>query len=273
MFVYVLCYGFLINIINMPFDKGANIEGSKYAYKNLKNELDFIKTNKVINVKNCDTNFYRNIFNDAFMGCWNTLNEDKMPLLIGGDHSCVISSIFASNEFCLMNNHKLGVLWFDAHADFNTVETSPSGNIHGVPVSVLCGHTLPYLSYGKYLYPDQFLYYGVRDIDSLEFSRFQDYNMNFIDYNSLIDYQMIEVHNWMSNFDKIHISFDMDCLDPKDFCGINTPVKNGPKYEDVMNILQEIKKTKKLVSMDLVEYNPTINNNNSAVLDVLKQIF
>tara|TARA_Y100000816_G_C25957793_1_gene499737 strand:+ start:41 stop:862 length:822 start_codon:yes stop_codon:yes gene_type:complete len=273
MFIYTLCYGFLINIINMPFDKGANIQGSKYAYNNLKNELDFIKINKVINIKDCDNNYYRNIFNDAFMGCWNTHNEEKFPLLIGGDHSCVISSIFASNEFCLMKKDKLGILWFDAHADFNTMETSPSGNIHGVPVSVLCGHTLPYLSYGQFLDTQQFLYYGVRDIDSLEFERFQDYNMKSIDYNGAIDYQIFELQKWMSYFDKIHISFDMDCLDPADFSGINTPVKNGPKYEYIMSILQEIKKTKKLISMDLVEYNPTINNNNSAVLDVLKQIF
>ena len=273
MFIYTLCYSFLVNIINMPFDKGANIQGSKYAYKNLKNELSFIKTNKVINIKNCDSTFYRNIFNDAFMGCWNALNEDKFPLLIGGDHSCVISSIFASNEFCLMNKHNLGVIWFDAHADFNTIQTSSSRNIHGMPVSVLCGHTLPHLSYGQYLDSQQFIYYGIRDIDSQEFRRFQDYNMKFIDYKSLINYQILELYNWMSNFDKIHVSFDMDCLDPKDFSAINTPVKNGPNYQHIISILQEIKKSNKLISMDLVEYNPMINNNHSAVIDVLKQVF
>ena len=273
MFYYVLCYSMLINIVNMPFDKGANQVGSSKAYKELKDDLNDIKISKTINVENCDNNHYRNVFGDGFLACWNILNSNNFPLLIGGDHSCAISSIFASNEHCIMNKERLGVLWFDAHTDFNTMQTSPSGNIHGVPVSILCGHTLPLLSYGQYLDPNQFLYYGIRDIDGLEFLRFQEYNMNFIDYNSLIDFQLFELQKWIQNYDKIHLSFDMDCFDANDFNSVNTPVPNGPTKKNIMTLINYIKKSNKLVSMDLVEYNPTINKNNTLIIELLKTVF
>ena len=273
MFYYILCYSMLINVVNIPYDKGANQLGSSEAYKELKDDLSSLKISKTINIENCNNNHDRTILGDGFLACWNILNSDNFPLLIGGDHTCAVSSIFAANEYCIMNKESLGVLWFDAHADFNTMETSPSGNIHGLPVSILCGHTLPILSFGKYLDPDQFLYYGVRDIDSLEFTRFQDYNMHFIDYKSLIDFQLNELQKWMLKYDKIHLSFDMDCFDANDFASVNTPILNGPKKEDIMNILQEIKKSNKLISMDLVEYNPTISKNNTLIIELLKTVF
>lgn len=272
MFYYVLCYSMLINVVNMPFDKGANQVGSSKAYEELKDDLNDMKISKTINIKNCDNNHYRNILGDGFLACWNILNSNNFPLLIGGDHSCAISSIFASNEYCTMNKEKLGVLWFDAHTDFNTMQTSPSGNIHGVPVSILCGHTLPLLTFGQYLDPNQFLYYGIRDIDSLEFLRFQEYNMNFIDYNSLIDFQLYELQKWIQNYDKIHLSFDMDCFDANDFACVNTPVPNGPTKKNIMTLINVIKESNKLVSMDLVEYNPTINKNNTLIIELLKTV-
>ena len=273
MFYYVLCYSMLINVVNMPFDKGANKIGSSKAYDELKDDLNNFKISKTYNIKNCVNNHYRNILGDGFLKCWNILNSNNFPLLIGGDHSCAISSIFASNEFCIMNKERLGVLWFSAHTDFNTIQTSPSGNIHGVPVSILCGHTLPLLSFGQYLDPSQFLYYGIRDIDSLEFLRFQEYNMNSIDYNSLIDFQLYELKNWMLKYDKIHLSFDMDCFDSKDFVYVNTPVSNGPTKKNIMTLINYIKESNKLISMDLLEYNPTINKNNTLIIELLKTVF
>ena len=273
MFVYVFCYSMLINVVNMPFDKGANQRGSSKAYNAIKKDLNDLKISKTHNIKNCDTKHYRNVLGDGFLACWNILNSNNLPLLIGGDHSCVVSSIFASNEYCIMNKEKMGVLWFDAHTDFNTMQTSPSGNIHGVPVSILCGHTLPLLTFGQYLDHTQFLYYGIRDIDSLEFMRFQEYNMNYIDYNSLISSQLYELQNWMQNYDKIHLSFDMDCFDANDFTSVNTPVKNGPKKEDIMDLITIVKESNKLISMDLVEYNPTINKNNTLIIELLKTVF
>ena len=97
--------------------------------------------------------------------------------------------------------------------------------------------------------------------------------MNSIDYNSLIDFQLFKLQKWMSNYDKIHLSFDMDCFDSKDFDCVNTPVSNGPKYEDIMTLIKYIKNSNKLMSMDLVEYNPTIKKNNTLINELLTNIF
>ena len=194
-------YGLLVNIIDMPYDKGANIRGSSGAYKILKKDLlnsNKIKSNKIYNIA-CNNLKTRIDFGNAFHKCWDTLDSGYLPFLIGGDHTCAVSSVYASNEYSLFKKEKLGVLWIDAHADFNTVVSSPSKNLHGMPVSILCGHTLQVLSFGKYLEPSQFLYYGLRDIDSIEFDRIQNYNMNVLDVFQ-------DLYEWCSKFDKIHIS-------------------------------------------------------------------
>ena len=240
---------FNINIINIPFDRGANKEGSKHAFNILEPHLDFLKINEKF-VIDSDKGHIREILGDGALKCWKTLNENKFPLLIGGDHTTAVSSIFSSNEYADMNKKTLGVLWFDAHADFNTIQSSPSGNIHGTPVAILCGHTLPILSYGKYLDPSQFAYYGIRDIDIEEQNRMDEYNMKVLKQEN-------DLENWIKKFDAIHLSFDMDCLDASDFTGVNTPVKDGPSYKNIKTMLQCIKDSGKMISMDLVEYNPT----------------
>jgi len=97
--------------------------------------------------------------------------------------------------------------------------------------------------------------------------------MNSIDYNSLIDFQLYELKNWMLKYDKIHLSFDMDCFDSKDFVYVNTPVSNGPTKKNIMTLINYIKESNKLISMDLVEYNPTINKNNTLIIELLKTVF
>lgn len=265
MWLNILYYSALIDIINIPYDKGANIEGSKYAYLNLQSKFNFLNVDNV-NFINCENTKIRTILGNGFLSCWDTHNKGNFPLLVGGDHTTAISSIFAANEYCNMNREILGVLWFDAHADFNTIETSPSGNIHGVPVAVLCGHTLNELSYGNSLEPDQFGYYGIRDIDSLELNRFQYYNMNILDSNK-------DFEEWMNKFDRIHLSFDMDCLDPSIMCCVNTKVNNGLTMNKVREKLKIIKNSNKLISMDLVEYNPMLGDDKDIVEDILKTLF
>ncbi len=271
MFVPVLTYSILslINIINMPYNNGANIKGSNQAFNVLKKDLNFMKIENTYDIDTVNGHL-RVILGRAYMGVWNSLNGEKFPLLIGGDHTCAIGSIYATNEFCLMNNERLGILWCDAHADFNTIETSLSGNLHGVPVSVLCGHSLPLLGFGKYLDTDQFCYYGLRSIDPNERIRLQENNMKTLNYKEDCSN---DLKQWISRFDKIHLSFDMDCFDKKDFENVNTPVNNGPSYKNIMQTLKIIKESNKLISMDLVEYNPTKGENNAPILDVLKTVF
>lgn len=264
MWILLFATSLLIDIINIPYDNGANKIGSRYAYNNLKNDLKFLPINNeyIINTNNN----LRTVFSDGFLEVSNSLNNNYFPLCIGGDHTIAISSIFASNEYCLYNNYNLGVLWFDAHADFNTMTTSFSYNLHGMPVSILCGHDLYSLSYGSFLEPSQFAYYGLRDIDSFEFIRFQQYNMLSLDNEEQLD-------EWIKKYDYLHLSFDMDCLDPNDFGGVNTKVKNGPSIENINKMLDKIKMSNKLISMDIVEYNPTIEKNNSVIINILKKLF
>ena len=257
-----------INIISLPYDLGANKVGSRNAFNVLKEDLidsNKIKLNKIIELE-ANSRHLRIELGNAYIESSKSLDTKKIPLLIGGDHTCAIPNIFASNGYCIANKEKLGVLWIDAHADFNTIQTSPTKNLHGVPVSVLCGHTLPMLSFGEQLDPSQFLYYGLRDFDSLEFNRIQEHNMKILDNE-------LELKEWCKNYDKIHISFDMDSLDPSVFSSVNTPVKNGLTLENISYLFNHVKNTKKLQSMDIVEYNPELGNQNEVILKILEDLF
>ena len=148
MFFNYFIIGLLINVVKIPYDRGANIPGSKEAPTKLLNDLYFLNIKDKKSVK-ADLGHTRNILSDGFVENWNILNRQEFSLTLGGDHTVALSSIFATNEYCLMNKQNLGVLWCSAHADFNTIYTSESKNIHGTVVSILCGHTLPMLSLGN----------------------------------------------------------------------------------------------------------------------------
>lgn len=254
----------LINIINIPYDKGANKIGSKYAFKELENELNFLPIFKK-HIVNTDNN-YRDLFDEGFFNIYNSLDCNCFPLCIGGDHSVSLASIFAVNEYCLYKKYNLGILYFSANTDFNTINTSPTSNLHGMVVSILCGHELNQLSFSKFLYTSQFAYYGTRNIDDLEFQRLQKYNMMILDNKK-------ELNNWLKKFDYVHLSLDMNCFDINDFCGVNYPVNNGPNIDNIYIMLDLIKRSNKLISMDLVEYNPIIEKNNNIITNVLKKLF
>lgn len=263
-FTNTFMIGLLVNTIKIPFDNGANIKGSSKAPEKIFEKLDFLNIENDYTIN--PTQHMISLFGDGFLKTWNTLNSNKFPLIIGGDHTVAISSIFASNEYTKMNREKLGVLWCDAHADFNTMETSESKNIHGMPVSILCGDTLPILANGPPLDYYQFGFYGLRDLDSLEFYRFQENNMKIIDSDNEFD-------EWANLFDKIHVSFDIDCLDPSAFSSVNTPVKNGKSVSDLKNIFRKVKNTGKLMSIDIVEYNPELGEDVDIIIDILKTLF
>ena len=261
--VTIFVTSILIDIINIPYDKGANVIGSKYAFKELENDLNFLPIYKkhIINNKN---NF-RDLFDEGFFKIYNSLDSNIFPLCIGGDHTVSLASIFAVNEYCLYKKYNLGVLYFSANTDMNTIDTSLTLNLHGMIVSILCGHELNQLSFGKFLYTSQFAYYGTRDIDDLEFQRLQKYNMLILDNTK-------ELNNWLQKFDYVHLSLDMNCFNINDFCGVNYAVKNGPSIKDIYKMFNEIKRSKKLISMDIVEYNPKIQKNNNIIVNVLKKL-
>lgn len=254
----------IINTISIPYDKGANIRGSRFAPQIILDNLNelHITDNKIINT-NQDI---RNIYHDTYFHTRNILDSNKVCIFLGGDHSIVPPGISAINEFCQINKQKIGILWCDAHADFNTYNTSDTKNIHGMPVAILCHHTLKSLNFGYPLDPTQFAYFGVRDIDSLEFQRVQEHDIPIIDSE-------FEIDTWISRFDKIHISFDIDCIDPIYFNNVNTPVPNGKSINDMEKLFQKIKATNKLISLDIVEFNPNTYNNITIITDLVKKLF
>lgn len=262
--IFLHVIGLLVNTINVPFDRGANLQGSKRAPEVINKHLNFLNINQNFTVVS-KNNHIANILADTYINVWNTLNCNIFPLVIGGDHTISAGSVSASNDYCISNKEKLGVLWLDAHADFNTIETSPSGNLHGVPVSILCGHTLPFISFGNNMDCCQFAYYGLRDLDSLEFERFQKYNMKIVDNND-------EICDWVKNFDKIYISLDLDVLDPIEFNFTNTPIPNGITLEKLYSALEIIKGSNKLLGIDIVEYNPDKGEDTTVINDIIKLV-
>ena len=262
--INTLIFGLIVNTINIPFDGGANVLGSKNSPKILEPYLDFLNIDKKINI-NVD-NFITNIISDGHESVLSTLKDNKLPITIGGDHTVAVASVSAVNRYCNLNNKSLGILWCDAHADFNTIETSPTKNIHGMPVAILCGHTLQTLKISNSLFPEQFLFYGVRDIDSLEFKRFQEYNMAVLEDNDNID-------EWINKFDLIHISFDIDCLDSSVTKCVNTPVKNGKSINQIKNLFNKVKLSNKLCSLDIVEYNYIYTEDPKIIINIVKELF
>ena len=132
-----------------------------------------------------------------------------------------------------------------------------------MPVAVICGHTLPLLQLNKNkVNPDQIAYFGLRDMDSLEFLRLEEYNMCLLETEE-------NIKEWIKNFDKIYISFDVDCLDPSIMKSVNTPVKNGLSMKKIKNAFKYVKNSNKLIALDIVEYNPTIENNCKPINDIL----
>jgi len=256
-----------INIFSFPFDSGSNFKGSALAPDSIVPKLNFlnIKNKYKVGIINTRNQVRKNLYN-GYLLLSNLLNINEIALNIGGDHTIAIPTIFASNDFCIKNNETLGVLWCDAHADFNTMYTSETKNLHGMPVAVLCGHTLNFLQYSKnILNPSQFAYYGLRDIDFSEYERCKHYKMKALQNIDIIK-------QWISKYDRIHLSFDLDSIDPNVFYAVNTPVDYGLNKQDVIDLFKLLKNSNKLISIDIVEYNPIIKNDDQFIIDILSEL-
>ena len=195
------------------------------------------------------------------------MNEGEFPLVLGGDHSIAIGTIAG----VLQQKKDIGVIWFDAHGDINTEETSPSGNIHGMPVAVSLGlgHEKLVSIGGKdsKIDLDKFVYVGCRDLDKGEREVLKDlganvFTMHEIDRDGILSVmnQAIEIAG--KGKDGIHVSFDMDSIDPIYVKGTGTKVPGGLSYREANFALELIAKTEKLISAEFVEVNPLLDNNN-----------
>lgn len=195
------------------------------------------------------------------------MNQGSFPLVLGGDHSIAIGTISG----VLQHKKNLGVIWFDAHGDINTEESSPSGNIHGMPVAVLLGLGNERLrSIGgieNKLNKQKIVFIGSRDLDSGEKRVLKElgitvYTMHEVDRLGIVEVVSRAIDIAGKNTDGIHVSFDMDSMDPVYVQGTGTRVPGGLTYRESNLALEMIALSEKLVSAEFVEVNPLIDNNN-----------
>jgi arginase len=212
------------------------------------------------------------------------LSDGRLPILLGGDHCLAIGSISAVARYCRENQKKLRVLWLDAHADFNTSELSPSGNIHGMPVACLCGFGPGELtSLGgprPVLDPKSIRQIGIRSVDPGE-KRFvheqglEVFDMRYIDEMGM-RHTMDQALAGLDKDTHLHVSFDVDFLDPEVAPGVATTVPGGPTYREAQLCMEMIADTGRLGSLDVMELNPALDVRNKTAhiaLDLIESLF
>lgn len=183
-------------------------------------------------------------------------------MLFGGDHSIAIASALASIE----RYKNLGIIWFDAHGDFNTFQTTISGNLHGLPFAVLTGYEKNLLNYfhsGNYYSYQNAVLLGARDIDQpYEFNNLKDAGITIITTEDIKKYGFKKMYQKAFEIasdgtEGIHISYDLDCIDPKLAPGVSIPAINGLNLNEAYGFVEAILQNKeKIKSLDLVEFNP-----------------
>ena len=212
------------------------------------------------------------------------LRQDRLPLLLGGDHCLAIGSLSAVARHCREQGRKLRVLWLDAHADFNTRTLTPSGNVHGMPVAVLTGHgpaVLTSLGGTTPAVPAKaFRQIGIRSVDPGE-KRFvheqglEVFDMRFIDEMGM-GHAMELALATMDAHTHLHVSFDVDFLDPGIAPGVGTTVPGGPTYREAQLCMEMIADTGRLASLDVMELNPALDVRNQTALlavDLIESLF
>lgn len=279
-----------INIINACSDLGVAIDGARLGPKKIK---EYIKDDKRIsniidlepinNTKSNDSlDLAKNIdmlneFNERlYKNIINLDDKNCINIALGGDHSISIASTLAS----VKKQNSLGIIWIDTHPDFNTFETTVTGNIHGLPLSTITNNNKNRLTRfhdGNFIKNKNAVIVGARDIDppekiNLELANIKVYTTNDIKTKNIADIISESIKIASNNTNGIHISLDIDVLDPKIAPGISTSFDNGLTKEELFEILIEILKYKdKIKSIDIVEFNP-LNDQNNKTLKIIIEI-
>ncbi|MDR0226030.1 MAG: arginase [Burkholderiaceae bacterium] len=214
------------------------------------------------------------------------LADGELPLMLGGDHSLAMGSISAVASHCRDRGQALRVVWLDAHADCNTPDISPSGNLHGMPVASLCGlgpSPLTALSGGHHpaLPASALCQIGLRSVDEQEKRLLHGLGIEVYDMRAIDELGMREVmrralDGLHGSDTHLHLSFDVDFLDPDIAPGTGTPVRGGPSYREAQLCMEMLADTGRLGSLDLVELNPALDLRNQTaelVVDLLESLF
>jgi arginase len=201
-----------------------------------------------------------------------------LPIVLGGDHSLAIGSIAGVSNFYRKQSKKIGCLWLDAHGDMNTPETSPSGNVHGMPLAALIGDGAPELTellgFKPKVEPRNVALVGLRDLDGKERRLVKEsgvhaFTMRDIDERGLREVMSEALRFCSDDTAGVAVSLDMDFVDPEDAPGVGTPVRGGVTYRESHLAMEMIADSDAMVSLEIVEINPVIDlHNKTAILGV-----
>lgn len=261
----------LLNMHEAHFEETMNTESKNSYYEKMHN--------LVLAVKALDTkNEKRNLpeINELNEKLYNTTREiiknNEFPLLVGGDHITAIGSSLAS----IKEHNNLGIIWFDSHADYNTYLTSVTGNLHGLPLAVATNYENTILSdfhTGPFYNPKNTVIVGGRDIDPWEWGNVLDAGVTVFSTEDIKKYGVEEICKKAfaiasNGTEGVHISLDLDIIDPVVAPGVSIPAKNGLNLDETYLLADEITKYANIIkSADLVEYNPLFDKN-----DITKEI-
>ncbi|WP_372370267.1 arginase [Candidatus Uabimicrobium sp. HlEnr_7] len=201
------------------------------------------------------------------------LGRGNFPLCIGGDHSMSLASIAGVSDYCRKNNKTLGVVWIDAHPDMNTDQTTPSGNIHGMPMAASLGYghekLTNLLGFSPKIEAQNCALIGIRSIDVHERktiieSDLDVYSMSKIDQQGVYNIMTKIINKFKGKIDHLHVSFDVDSLDPRFVPGVGTPVIGGLSYREAHMIMESIAESSMMCSLEVAEVNPILDVKNQS---------
>jgi len=200
-----------------------------------------------------------------------SLERGSLPLTLGGDHSIAVGSASGVSQFFRGSAQAVGLIWLDAHADMNTPDTSPSGNVHGMPLACIVGMGPPELTqlfgYAPKVNPRNAVIVGLRDVDQMEKPHVREsgvraFTMRDIDERGLRAVMEDAIRLASDGTAGFHLSLDMDFVDPGDAPGVGTPVRGGVTYREAHLAMEMICDSGQMVSMEVVEVNPVIDEHN-----------
>lgn len=271
-----------IRLIGIPMDlgqscRGVNMGPDAIRYAGLKEALEALGYG-VEDLGNIHIPVRATLSKDALVAeiskaaeaCYRlaakAVDEGTLPLFLGGDHGIAIGSIGGVTE-----SQRCGVIWVDAHADFNTPETSPSGNTHGMALSILLGQGYPRLVNcgrpGAKIGPEDVVMIGIRELDPEERIRLSESGITVFTMRDIDEKGMGQIAHEalcaLSHHNRLHVSMDMDALSPENAPGVGTPVPGGLTYREAHLLMEIIADSGRLSSMDIVEINPIMDTRNT----------
>ncbi len=284
-----------VNLIGFPMDLGADRRGvdmgpSAVRIANLQDKLEYLGYKVIdsgdINIQimekqkiaNPKLKFLNEILRTSKIlasRIEKVLEKDQFPLCIGGDHSMALGTIAGISSYCRKNKLKMGVIWIDAHPDMNTDLTSPSGNIHGMPLAASLGigneQLVKFYGFSPKVKPENCALIGIRSIDILERELIKKlnipiYTMSEIDKLGIHRVITRVLKHFKENVDHIHVSFDLDSVDPSIVPGVGTPVPGGLSYREAHLIMEAIAECGCMSSLEITEVNPILDNKNKSAV-------